>query len=127
MASQFVLHEDGTVAIGWGEFACTLREPVIGEILSFARESEEADKWARGESAEGEEAEPKGTIECLDGGPYLALYQRIIAELAGVAVDASQLPVWLATGDSFRRLHTWWLSSPLSRADQVAVTRTLSR
>lgn len=117
-----VLHEDGTVTIGWDEFSCKLRRPKAGEWLSFMEESEAADLWAQGE---GDPPAAKTLREALDGGPFLVLYQRLFAELAGTNIEVGDLPPWLAVGDTFRRVSQWWMASPLSRADLAAVTRTL--
>lgn len=129
MADQLVLHEDGTVTIGWGDFAITLREPNIGEWLSFEQESGRANDWAKGDAVDGEEEPTPRTIrEAADGGPFLALYERLIRELGiGLTVEVPPLPPWLAAGAVFSRISAWWSASPLSRREATALTATLSR
>lgn len=130
MGDQLVMHEDGTVTIGWGEFSTTLREPTIGEWLSFVQEKDRAETWARGEqdAPAGEEPTPKLLKEAAEDGPYLKLYGRMIRELGiGLTGEAPDLPPWLAAGDVFTRISNWWSANPLSRREAAAVTRTLTQ
>lgn len=128
MGDVFTLHEDGTVTVGWGDFSTTLREPTIGEWLSFVQEKDRADEWARGET-EGEEPAPKKVTDAAgDDGPYLKLYGRLIRELGiGFTGDPPALAPWLVTGDVFTRISNWWSANPLSRREAAALTRTLTQ
>lgn len=128
-----VLNEDGSVSIGWeGISPATLRRPTAGEWLSFMEEIEAADAWARGEAPEdapkaGDEPTRKTAVEALKDGRYLRLYQRMLAELADVKVEPSDMPPWLGVGAVAARIGAWWVSSPLHRSEAAAVARTLSQ
>lgn len=129
MGDVLTLHEDGTVTIGWGDFSTTLREPTIGEWLSFVQEKDRADDWARGEPAsEDEEPTRKKVVDAAADGPYLKLYGRMVRELGiGLAGEPPTLPPWLVTADVFTRISNWWSANPLSRREAAAVTRTLTQ
>lgn len=124
----FTLNEDGTVTIGWGSTSTTLRRPTVGEWLSFMEESERADAWADGTAPKKGGPVVKPTVrDAVLTGPYRPLYARILAELGGLSVDVKDLPMWLSLGDAMRRLSNWWMSNPLSQADQAAMTRALNQ
>jgi len=132
VSDQFTMHEDGTVTLGWRDFSVTLREPEIGEWLSFTQEADRAEKWARGEDRVDEDGdsapEDRSLAEAADGGPFLALYRRLIAELGiGLTGEIPDLPLWLVRGEAFTRISAWWSATPLSRREAQTVTRTLSR
>lgn len=124
----FTLNEDGTVTIGWGSISSTLRRPTVGEWLSFMEESERANAWADGTPPKKGSEPAKPTVrDAVVGGPYRTLYARILTELGPAPVDVKDLPIWLSLGDPFRRLSNWWVSNPLSQADQAAMSRALSQ
>lgn len=131
MGDVLDLHDDGTVTLGWGDFKATLREPTVGEWLSFEQEAGRANAWARNEDGdEVEQDRPKRTLlEAADGGPFLALYGRMIRELAiGDMGDVPELPPWLAVGSVYSHISSWWSASPLSRrAAAGPLTTTSSR
>lgn len=126
MGDQLVMHDDGTVTIGWGDFSTTLREPDIGEWLSFEQEFARANAWARGEEAEGEN--PPTVLDAATDGPYLALYTRLVTELGvGLTGDVPTLPPWLTVGAVYGRISQWWSTSPLSRQEAAALIRMQSQ
>lgn len=131
MADQFVLNEDGTVKLGWRDFSVTLREPEVGEWLSFEQEFGRANAWARGEDQEvpeGEESVKPTIAEAAENGPFLALYGRMIRELGiGLTGEVPALPIWLVVAAPYARISAWWSTSPLSRREAAAMTRALSQ
>lgn len=126
MGDVLTLHEDGTVTIGWGDVSTTLREPTVGEWLSFMQESERANQWAKGDTPEEGEPTPRTVQEAADDGPFLKLYQRMLSVLGGLDVGTDAMPPWLAVGATFDRISAWWSANPLSRQALAAATRTLT-
>jgi hypothetical protein len=119
----FVLHEDGTVTLGWDGFTTTLRRPKAGEWLSFTEEYEAANAWA-GKETKGK----KPTVrEAVEGGPFRALGHRLIRELGGEDIPIEDIPIWLCLGAPYQRISDWWLASPLARQEAAVVARTMSR
>lgn len=123
MADRFVLHEDGTIELGWDEISCTLRRPKVGEWLSFNEEYARAVAW--------QEKETKGkkptVLEAVEKGPFRPLYQRLMLELGDTKVELGDLPLWLCLSPPFQRIADWWLGSPLARQEAVTLQAIASR
>lgn len=135
----FVLHDDGTVALGWdgegGRVDVTLRRPTVGQWLDFMEASEAADAWIRNEPTTDEKPKgrskadpavapaPRTVGDLMREGPYLDLYARVMLELGSTEVAREAMPPWLADGGVFRDISGWWRTSPLHRR---AVTANLT-
>lgn len=124
-ADTLILHEDGTVTIGWDDTRAVLRRPKARQWLSFQEESEAADVWSRGDPDADPPVAEKTIVEALKEGPYLRLYQRMLQELGETDVLLDDMPIWCATGDVFRRISGWWWQSPLARSEATQLAAAL--
>lgn len=119
------LRDNGTVRLAWDQIDITLRRPKIGEWLSYLEEADAADTWATTQvptGAEGEETRPRTLLDLIGtDGPYLSLYQRILAELGDTKAEREDLAPWLCDNSVIRKLSAHWRANPLTRgADALA-------